>query len=434
MPPKKQKEKTTSFEETFKQKKNEKIAELAGYIAAALPQDIADREGIARDKAKEFIKSKIDETKRTSTGTSVNAHLMRTLDLPEKTLKTRAQGISLQFENTFRKEQHDRLQQQHIALQQGIDPSFQVQLDLTQGAPSMAGAAPSTMLPSLFFSPQSIASGSAPSSLVVPSSLVAPSSLGIAPPTLRRTGSYGGLTSVSRMQPPLTIGSQFGMDPFANAAASLPPASPMGSFTAETFVAPSEIGDAVRRNIQTSAGGGGEHAMMPHSDGAFDIQFPTHNLISGALDKQLKPAMHAMLLAQTPNVYQSENVKDGNILRDIGNPPKRSDMIDIALWGQSKGIEMTPHSFFKVGESYSNPAKIGAKSCWDKFTANDPYVNLAGMLGAPFGTDLDDRWTQGVSPFFHPDRQSFQPGTYSDFTKSFTTGFTNRNSISELIR
>lgn len=180
--------------------------------------------------------------------------------------------------------------------------------------------------------------------------------------------------------------------------------------------------DAAVKNIKTSSGGGGEHAVMPHS-GAFDIDFPTYNMIGGALDNYLKPSMHALLLSQTPNVYQSETVHNERITRDRTNPPKRSEMLDAAIWKQPKEPSNAhPHTWWKIGDSYSNPAKIGTISCWDKFVSTDDTRNLTGMFGAPFGTNLDDRWTQGTNPFTRPDRLT-QPNGYVDWTKNFLSSY-----------
>lgn len=184
-----------------------------------------------------------------------------------------------------------------------------------------------------------------------------------------------------------------------------------------------DVRETVGRNIQTSSGGGGEHAIMPHGESGLDIQYPTYNMVGGALDKHLKASLHGMLVAQTPNVYQSETLKDGNVLRDTWNPPKRSEILDDAMFKQPKIPEFTPYTFFNIGESYCNPAKIGTKSCFDKYTAKDPNVNLTGIFGDPFGVNFDDRWTRGTNPFMHTDRQANLPGSYVDYAKNFLTGY-----------
>ena len=419
--------KETEFQQKFKAVKKEKIEALANKIETLLTIPEEQRKQRALEEAKKYWKEEISTTKEA--GKNTNAALMNKVSkVAETTLGKIAQSVVNKFHADYFKNAHTKLEQ-------AVSPDSQVPLTMVKTEGGLSG--PPDLDVTGFFEAQSLA----------PSSFLGFDSVSAAPSSL----------VVSRYPPPpLTIGDTFDQPAFASSSSSsmntsvyppspsvaasassswnwggggsLPPPShasfsphgpPVGTPTGSRDA--SVMGDIVTKNITAGAGGGGEHAMMP--TGGLDVEFPTYSMIGGALNKMLKPSLHSMIASQTPNVYSSEMISDGATLRDHTNPPKRSQYLDKALWLQPREPDnCTPHQWYKVADSYSNPAKLNTISCFEKYTLKDPHVNLTGMLGAPFGTDFDDRWTQGTNPFSRIDRNNNLPGTYQDFMVNFLTG------------
>ena len=290
------------------------------------------------------------------------------------------------------------------------------------------------------------------------------------PPSQRpRSGSLPTVTSSQflAMPPP----SQIVGDPSTLAPSSFlfhqmtPPPSPTAS-VATTAVFPTVT--QAQSNIKTSQGGGGAHAVMPHhveesasfgvnmisqalrrttgggsgppifSDGGngngpnvpplpapYKVPKPPkkrtkgYDLVGNALDRMLDPSVHSVISSQQPNTYRSERVNDQSVV----HVPKRMEMLDDALWKQPVDPSNAgEYSWFKMNDSYCEPAKIGTTSCFEKYTADSNIVNLTGMLGDPNGLYMDDRWVQGTNCMTFTDR-AVQPQGYVDWAKNFMTGW-----------
>ena len=143
-------------------------------------------------------------------------------------------------------------------------------------------------------------------------------------------------------------------------------------------------------------------------------------MIGNALDRILDPSIHSVISAQQPNAYRSERVKDPSV---IGQVPKRMEMLDDALWKQPiDPSNATEYGWFKIGDSYCEPARLGTTSCFEKYNADHNIVNLTGMLGPVDGISMDDRWVNNLNPVMFQDR-AVQPQGYVDWAKNFMTGY-----------
>lgn len=179
------------------------------------------------------------------------------------------------------------------------------------------------------------------------------------------------------------------------------------------------VANAMGNIKKINAGSGGEGATLPNE--ALMPSYDRFNMIDGALAKfNIPPPQLEYIDFQT---HSRNMVLDQNVQRDQTNKPKRMEMLDKALWGrQFDPEEAVPNEWFKLNNSYAEPAKSNAKSNWEKYTA--PQVNGigSGWFGPPTGTWLDDKWVQGDNPFEYPSLES-QPSGAVDWTK-FATSMT----------
>ena len=98
-------------------------------------------------------------------------------------------------------------------------------------------------------------------------------------------------------------------------------------------------------------------------------------------------------------------------------------MLDDALWKQPiDPSNATEYGWYKMNDSYCEPAKIGTISAFEKYNADPNIVNLTGMLGDPNGIYMDDRWVHNLNPVNFTDR-SVQPNGMVDWTKMFYNWF-----------
>lgn len=394
-----------------------------------------DAEQIAKDELKQLVISKI-------TGKSKKTEAL--VSKVEQFLSDKIKTLEL----------HNS-KKSHENLQAGVSPENQVSkaMVIAYEQPSMAGPG---------------------GPVYNESTLMAPLPPSPRPPTLKRSSSQPSMSStqVLALKPPLTVGDSSTVAPSSFLA---PPVvqnvthNDNSSTNYDNTVNNITNVTQAQSNIKTSQGGGGQHAVMPHhvdeetkfgvnmisqalrrtvgggggppifSDGGngngpnvpplpepYKVPKPPkkrtkgYDLIGNALDRILDPSIHSVISSQQPNAYRSERVKDPSV---VGQVPKRMEMLDDALWKQPiDPSNATEYSWFKMNDSYCEPAKLGTISAFEKYNADPGIVNLTGMLGNPNGITMDDRWVQGTNCITFQDR-AVQPQGYVDWAKNFMTGY-----------
>lgn len=344
--------------------------------------------------------------------------------------------------------QLSNVQKAYQNLQAGVSPEHQVPLVIAKEQSSLAGPSEPIFNDGAFF-----------------------------PPSLKRSSSQPSLSEkqVLALNPPSYVGDESTVAPSSFMRPVVPHVTNVTNNDNSSTNYDNTVNNITnitqaQSNIKTSQGGGGQHAVMPHhvdESASFGVNMisqalrrttggggaphafidggvggnnpnvpplPTpykvplqpkkktkgYDLIGNALDRILDPSIHSVISSQQPNAYRSERVKDPNV---VGQAPKRMEMLDSALWKQPiDPSNATEYSWFKMNDSYCEPAKLGTISCFEKYNADPGIVNLTGMLGDPNGVTMDDRFVNNLNPVSFHDR-SVQPCGWVDYSKNFLTGY-----------
>lgn len=413
-------------------------------------------EVLAQQAFDQKIQSIMDQV--TANPSNIRQKITAELDIGLTTIEKRA--------STF-------MSEHHRSISQGVDSANQVplsrvkkqpqaQLVIAQQQGSMASVAqPVCNTTGAFFPPpQALALPTTPTTPTTPPGTPTSQAFPQTPParTRPRAGSVPSSLYSALPPPPSTIGTQL-IPP--SLITFTPPVAPVVA----PVVAPAVA--TAKASVKTSQGGGGQHAVMPHhvdEDAKFGVnmisgalrktggggsappvfmdggngnghhlplpapyQTPKpagkktkgSTLVSHALDRMLDPSIQSVISSQQPNAYRSEMVKDPSVV----HVPKRMEILDDALFKQPRDpSNATEYGWFKMNDSYCEPAKIGTISCFEKYNADPGVVDLTGMLGNPNGISMDDRFVQNLNPVMFQDR-STQPNGMVDWTKCFLTGW-----------
>lgn len=395
-------------------------------------------------QANNLFEAKMAKIIHGSTNENFKEKINNELSMSKSTLANRVRDFQLENVQKFAKN-----------LQAGVDPSNQVPLVIAKEQSSMAGLGKPILDDAAFF-----------------------------PPSLKRSSSQPSLISeqILALKPPLTVGDDSTVAP----SSFMRPVAPIQidksvtnndnrvtnidntSTSYDNTVNNTTVAKA-QSNIKTSQGGGGQHAVMPHhveesasfgvnmvsqalrrtigggggppifSDGGngngpnvpplpapYKVPKPPakrtkgYDLIGNALDRILDPSIHSVISCQQPNAYRSERVRDPSV---VGQVPKRMEILEDALFKQPRDpSNATEYGWFKMNDSYCEPAKLGTISAFEKYNADPGIVNLTGMLGDPNGISMDDRFVNNLNPLMFQDK-SVQPCGWVDYSKNFLTGF-----------
>jgi len=158
------------------------------------------------------------------------------------------------------------------------------------------------------------------------------------------------------------------------------------------------------------AGSGGESITLPQ---AHYVQQQAVNKIDQAFQRLLTPSGQIEFIDYRNPI--TVRTGESKVLRDIDNPPVRSEFLDKALASYPIDPELAlPENFFKLNNSYTNTAKLETRAPWQKpGFVYEPAVG-ANWFGKANGPYKDSQWTQGNNPVQMIDL-NVQPGGIKDY-------------------
>lgn len=387
-----------------------KIQELTAN--SSMSHDEADR--IAREDFKQILASELIERSKFSDklATKINKKLSEKINSLDLTLTKKA------YEN----------------LQSGVSPDFQVSKSMVMAFEpnTMAGTGGPVLDPSMMYEPQQL--GQPPMNVGDEDTRTSGGQF-LKRHTYETTQTEIGDTqtnvsntsAISNIKTSQGGGGQHAVMPLNSSHAA-----EMGGVFSNPGV--NMISQALNRTV---GGGGGPPAFMDSGAGGSSGDVPPlptpykvpkpakkrtkgFDLIGNAMNRMLEPSIHSVISSQQPNVYRSEKVRDPSV---VGQVPKRMEILDDALFKQPRDpCNATEYGWFKMNDSYCEPAKLGTISAFEKYNADPGIVNLTGMLGPVNGISMDDRWVNNLNPVMFQDK-SVQPCGWVDYSKNFLTGF-----------